>query len=421
MKDQQIGNSDTSSTEAGKAARHTGVYAFPLLAMVLFAFFFAASAPSPLFVVFQRHWGFSSGMLTVAFSAYAITLLVALLSAGSLSDHIGRRPVVLGALVLQTLAMILFVYAGDINQLIAARCLQGLATGIASGALSAAVVEAAPVTAKKAGALFSSIYPLAGLATGSLITGLSMYWTGRPEVTVFVMLAFIFPLAAIGVAAVPETATRRAGALRSLKPRISVSLKARPAYFRSVPLLLAIWALCGLYMSLAPSILLGVFNVNSAGLNGLTVAALCGPAAISAAMMGRFNSVTLCAALGATAIAFGLGILVWSLVGGGVAAFFVGTLIAGIGSGAGFSAVLQTLVPIAYEHERAELFAAIFVACYLSLSLPPIMAGFGVERFGLLNTSCVYLIALLLVAVTTSWHHWRTHRASTLVNSRLGL
>jgi hypothetical protein len=49
--------------------------AFVLLATVLFAFFFAASAPSPLFVVFQHAWGFSSSMLTVAFAIYAIALL----------------------------------------------------------------------------------------------------------------------------------------------------------------------------------------------------------------------------------------------------------------------------------------------------------------------------------------------------------
>ena len=272
--------SDRGNSPTGETARRADAFAFPLLAMVLFPFFFAASTPSPLFVVFQRDWGFSSGMLTVAFSVYAIALLVALLSAGSLSDHIGRRSVVIGALGLQTLAMILFVYAGDINQLIVARCFQGLATGIASGALSAAVVEAAPVGHKKAGVLFSSIAPLAGLATGSLITGLSMYWIGRPEVMVFAVLAFIFSIAAVGVATVPETATRRAGALGSLKPRISVNARAQTAYVRSIPLLLAIWALCGLYMSLAPSILYGIFNVNSAGLNGLTVAALCGPAAL---------------------------------------------------------------------------------------------------------------------------------------------
>lgn len=399
--------SDADHIQPVHASGQARTFAFPLLATVLFAFFFAASAPSPLFVLFQRHWGFSSGLLTIAFSAYAIVLLIALLSAGALSDHIGRRPVIISALLLQTVAMILFACANDINQLVAARCFQGLATGVASGALSAAVVEAAPVTRRKTGALFTSIAPLAGLATGSLMTGLSMYVLARPEVMIFVVLAVIFPLFAVLVMAVPETATRRPGAWRSLKPRVSVSARARHVFIRSVPLLFAIWALCGLYMSLAPSILLDVFAINSAGLNGLTVAALCGPAAIAAALMSRYFPLRLCAALGATAVALGLSILIWSLLGGGVLLFFTGTLIAGVGLGAGFSAVLQALAPLADEHERAELFAAVFVACYLSLSVPPIMAGFGVARFGLLDTSCGYLAVLSIVAVVTTLKHWQ--------------
>lgn len=353
-------------------------------------------------------------MLTIAFSAYAITLLIALLSAGALSDHIGRRPVIIFALILQTLAMAVFSYAGDINQLILARGLQGLATGIASGALSAAILEAAPAEHKKTGALFNSIAPLSGLATGSLITGVSIYWIQNPEVSVFAVLAFVFPLAVFAVASVPETVTKRGGALRSLRPRISVTANARRAYYRSVPLLLAIWALCGLFMSLAPSILASIFDVNSPGLNGLTVAALCGPAAIAAAVMGRSLSAAACAVLGSTAITVGLGILIGSLNGGGIIVFFAGTLVAGIGSGASFSAVLQTLAPLADAHERAELFAAIFVACYLSLSLPPIMAGFGVGYFGLLDTSKIYLATLLVIAILTAWSHSRAYRAHRL-------
>ncbi|MES2531923.1 MAG: MFS transporter, partial [Pseudomonadota bacterium] len=108
--------------------------AFGLLAAVLFAFFFAASAPSPLFVVFQHAWGFSSSMLTVAFAIYAIALMLSLLIAGSLSDHVGRRPVIAVALVMQALAMGLFLHAHDIGGLIGARVLQGIATGIVSGA-----------------------------------------------------------------------------------------------------------------------------------------------------------------------------------------------------------------------------------------------------------------------------------------------
>src|SRR6187399_1277138 len=98
----------SSPSPAAARWRLPATAAFPLLAVLLFAFFVAGSAPSPLFVVFQQQWGFSPALLTVAFAIYAIALLATLLVAGSLSDHIGRRPVVFTALLLQAGAMLTF-------------------------------------------------------------------------------------------------------------------------------------------------------------------------------------------------------------------------------------------------------------------------------------------------------------------------
>ena len=109
-----------SSSSTAARWRLPPAAAFPLLAVLLFAFFAAGSAPSPLFVVFQQQWGFSPALLTVAFAIYAIALLASLLVAGSLSDHIGRRPVVFAALLLQAGAMLTFLLAEGINGIIAA-------------------------------------------------------------------------------------------------------------------------------------------------------------------------------------------------------------------------------------------------------------------------------------------------------------
>src|SRR5215218_10930757 len=105
--------------------------AFAGVAVVFAAFFFAAGAPTPLLSLRQQEWGFSAGTLTIAFSVYALGLLVALLVGGSLSDHIGRRPVMLAALYGELASMLVFLFAPSITWLILARALQGLATGLA--------------------------------------------------------------------------------------------------------------------------------------------------------------------------------------------------------------------------------------------------------------------------------------------------
>src|SRR6476620_3346370 len=118
--------------------------ALAVLSLELFGFFFAASAPSPLFVIFQDQWGLQPSALTIVFAVYAVMLLVALLVGGGISDHVGREPAIIAALAVQVLAMVIFLVAGGVVLLVAARAVQGFATGIATGALSAAIIEAAP-------------------------------------------------------------------------------------------------------------------------------------------------------------------------------------------------------------------------------------------------------------------------------------
>jgi len=383
--------------------------AFPLLAAVLFAFFFAAAAPSPLFVVFQHAWGFSSSMLTVAFAIYAIALLISLLVAGSLSDHIGRRPVVLAALVLQAVAMGLFLLAHDIGGLIVARVVQGVATGVASGALSAAVVEAAPASRKRLGAMITSVSPLAGLAVGALLTGMAVKFTAQPVMGVFGVLAVVFATGAAVVLWMPETVTPRAGAWASLVPRVSIPLRARADFVRGLPVFIVVWALGGLYLSLAPSLMLHVFYIDNGVVNGLTIAVLSGFGALAPTLLGRFSAPRT-VVFGTASIAVGLVLLLASLATKSLALFFVGTAIAGLGFGGAFSALVQTLAPLADSHERGELFAAIFVVCYLAFSLPAMLAGFLVAPLGLLNTVEGYAAVLLLIAAFGIWRQWAVLR-----------
>jgi MFS family permease len=110
---------------------------FWLLAVTLGFLLFASSAPSPLYVVYQAQWHFSAITLTSVFAVYVVALLLSLVVAGSLSDRIGRRPVLIGALSVQAAAMVLFGVAHDVDVLFAARIVQGFATGVATGALSA--------------------------------------------------------------------------------------------------------------------------------------------------------------------------------------------------------------------------------------------------------------------------------------------
>src|SRR5438132_7606269 len=112
--------------------------AFWIVAATLVLFLFAAAAPSPLYAVYAARWRFSAIALTEVFAIYAIALLVALLLTGSLSDSLGRRRVILAALVIQLASIALFLLASGVGWLFAALVAYRVASGVASSALSAA-------------------------------------------------------------------------------------------------------------------------------------------------------------------------------------------------------------------------------------------------------------------------------------------
>ncbi|ERK71859.1 hypothetical protein N136_01794, partial [Leifsonia aquatica ATCC 14665] len=257
---------------SGRGFRLRPVAAFAGTALAFVAVALAVGAPSPLFVLYEQEWGFAPWLLTVAFAIYAVTLLITLLVAGSLSDHIGRRPVLIGALALQVVAMLMFLFATDIGWIIAARSVQGVATGAAMSTFTAALVELAPEKQKKLGATIGSTAPVGGIALGAFFTGLAVQFASAPTVLVFVTLALLFAAGIVVVAASPETVRRRPGAVRSLVPRLVIPRAARGEFVGAIPLFLATWMLAGLFIGLSPSILHGVFHLDSGLLNGAIVA-----------------------------------------------------------------------------------------------------------------------------------------------------
>ena len=202
------------------------------LAITLLSFLAASTAPTPLYHLYQEHLQFSAATLTVIFGVYAISLLVALLTVGSLSDYLGRKPVIFTAVLLNVLAMLLFINADSVAWLIGARVLQGFATGMATAVLSAALLD----TDRQQGPLVNSVAPLLGMALGAMGCGLLAEFAPLPlQLTYWVLLA-LFVMQALYVWRLPETVSPQAGAWASLRPTLHVPIQARSTLWRVLPL-----------------------------------------------------------------------------------------------------------------------------------------------------------------------------------------
>ncbi|MFF1876674.1 MFS transporter [Leifsonia sp. NPDC058230] len=374
------------------------VAAFVGSALAFLAVAFSVGAPSPLFVLYQQEWGFADWMLTVAFAIYAITLLVTLLVAGSLSDHVGRRPVLLGGLALLIVSMILFLVAQDIGWIIAARAVQGVGTGAAMATFTAYLVELAPERHKKLGAVIGSTAPVGGIALGAFITGLIVQFAAQPTVWIFSALALTFVAALLVVVGSRETVSRRPGAVRSLIPRLLIPRPARREFTGALPLLVAAWMLSGLFIGLAPSIVRGVFHLESGLINGAVVALAPAVGATAGLVLSRFSARG-STIWGSVAIIAGVALTVVAVTADSLWLLFLASAVGGGGFGAAFSAVMRILAPLAPTHQRAELFAGVYLVNYLAYGVPALAAGELIGVVGLVPTVIWYSGAIAVAAV----------------------
>src|SRR5438128_1925825 len=329
---------------------------FWLLATVLAFLLFAASAPSPLYVVYQARWHFSSLTLTAIFGVYVLALLATLLITGRLSDHLGRRPVVLLALGVQIASMLAFIAARDVGMLFAARFLQGLGTGLATGALSAWLLDLQPSDNPGLGSLVVSVAPVAGLAAGALGSGLLVQYGPDPLHLVFALLCAVFALALATMPLITDVAQRTPGWLQSMRPQIGVPPAARSLFAASAPALIATWALAGLYLSLGPSLALSLLKSDSYLAGAGVIVALMGAVAVAATLV-RAADARVIVIRASLVLVVGVGITELSVALGSAVGLYAGSVLAGLGFGPAFSAVFRSLAPLAPPDKRAGLLA----------------------------------------------------------------
>jgi MFS family permease len=388
-----------SPTPTGRRGHLSHPVSFAGITAIFVLFAAASSAPSPLYVVYQQRWGFSATTLTFIFAVYVLGLLGSLLVVGALSDHIGRRPVLTAAIGLEAVALMLFLVAGDVAVLTAARVAQGIATGAAFTTLGAALVDLNPPHAPGRAGVVNGVAPLSGLAAGALGTGALVQFAPGPTHFIYALLLGGMGLAAVIVSRLPETSARRPGGLASLVPRVGLPADLRADVLALLPIMVASWSLAGLYLSLGPSVAASLFGLHSHLIGGLVVTLLCGTGAVTAFALRARETAPLVTLAGAL-LAAGMVVTLVGVAAGTAVLAAAGTVAAGVGFGAAALGSFGTLARIAAPDERGELFAFAYVISYLAFSLPAVVAGLASTSAGLRPTTVVYGAVVVALALT---------------------
>ncbi len=366
--------------------------AFFLLASVTVSFLASASAPTPLYPLYQSAWGLSSLAVTTIFGVYALAVLVALLFFGRLSDHLGRRPVLLAALLVQVLAMGLFAVADGLGMLLLARVVQGLAAGVAIAAVGAGLLD----LDRTRGAIANAITTPLGTATGGIVSGVLVTLFPAPQQLVFLALGTVMVAQGIAVTFMPETLAPRRGALASLRPQFAFSPGTRGPLLRAAPAVIAAWASAGVFAALAPAMVKSLTGASSALLSGLAMFVMAGSGGAAVYLLrGLVPQRSM--RVGAASLALGVIGVVPALWLGVLPLFYVALALAGTGFGAGFQGAVRSVVASARPHERAGVLSVVFVLAYLAMGLPAIGAGWLLVHGQELTATTFEFAGLILV------------------------
>ncbi|MGY4650216.1 MFS transporter [Mycobacterium sp. URHB0021] len=376
----------------------------------------STSAPSPIYPLYLQRFGFSVTMLTLVFAVYVAGLVAALLTVGSLSDHLGRRPVLVASLLVAAAGTAIFWAAGGVVSLVLARVVQGIATGTATGALAAGLVEFSPEGRPQVGPTMTAAGTGFGLALGGGLAGVLVQVSPRPDAAIFPALTVAFVVLAALVLAIPETVVRRAAGLAALRPRIRVPRETRREFFAALPAIVAGWSVTGLFLALAPSLVREVLHVRFGAAGGLSITMLFIANTAGGLWAARrpARSATL---LGAALLSLGAAGLAAALAVASPSVFIGASIVSGLGVGLTFNGTLRAISGATTAKSRSEVFSAAFVVSYAALGLPSLAAGLAAPSSGLQNTTYLYLAFIGALSLSAALHTGR-HLTSRPDHSR---
>jgi MFS family permease len=228
--------------------------AFWIVTCLFAAVMLGTTLPTPLYVIYQARWHFSSGITTVIFASYAVGVLAALLLPGRSSDQVGRRPVLAAALGFSAVSTVVFILSPGVGWLFAGRVLSGLSAGLVMGTATVALTETYSGSSPRYASMVATVANIGGLGLGPLAAGLFAQFGPDPTVLVFEVYLAVLAVAAIGLVFVPETlADRQKLSLRFTG--LGIPPAGRSEFVAAGVAGFAAFSLLGMFSALAPNFL----------------------------------------------------------------------------------------------------------------------------------------------------------------------
>src|SRR5690349_15820942 len=200
-----MATSELTLSTVGRASTWSLRTSFALVVTAQILLFAGSNLPTPLFPVYAEHYGFGSAMVTLLFGSYVAVLIPALLFVGTLSDRIGRRPLLVSGIAITVLSSIAFAAARSVGWLFAGELVYGVGAALVMSCVSVAIRELHPREHVASAALAASVAMATGLTVGPLISGLLAWVTPWPTTAPYMLDVVLAAVLAMALTRIPET------------------------------------------------------------------------------------------------------------------------------------------------------------------------------------------------------------------------
>jgi MFS family permease len=355
-------------------------WAYPLLLVLSGVALGVSGLPAPLYGIYEHNWHLSPLATTVVFAVYALAALAAVLVSGRISDVVGRKPVLLGALVTLLVGLGVFLVADGIVLLLVARSLHGAAVGSIVVAGAAALLDLRPEHGRRSGQLSGVSFNI-GMTIAIMGSALLAQYAPHPLRTPYAVVAVICLIVGVGVLALRETHTvRTPGPIRIAKPAVPPEI--RSDFWFSALGAMASWSVLGVLLSLYPSLAAQQTRIDNLVFGGAVVGMTAFAAALAQLFATRIPA-RFSAIVGDIGMAISLLLTIPVLLSHQWQLVFVAAGLLGATFGLGFGGSLRHLSDVVPAGKRGETMSAFYLLAYTAMAVPTLLAGWAATRWDL--------------------------------------
>ena len=398
---------------AGSGVRSVDGAGFFSVAAAITAIVLGANTPLPLLTVYQTEWGFSTALLTIIYGLYTVGVVITVFLVGPLSDTVGRKRVIVPALLLMAMGLVISAVAPNVWILMLGRLLQGLAVGAGVTTAVAQLGDLRPDPRDHGRvALTATVATVIGLAGGPLVAGSLAEFGPAPTVVPYVAALVLVSGTLLAVSRVPETVRiRTAFQLRPAKIHIPDAIAG--AFYLATYVEMTAYAVAGTFAGLGSSFARDLLGIQGHFAAGLVVALLFLASASGQLRRTALDRSARAMQAGLAVLLMGLACFAAVLEWHSDVLFFLSAAVLGVGHGLAYLGSQELTDRIAPRETRAEVFSGFQLGLYVGATVPAVVVGFAAKALGF-RTATLSFIAVVAALAVTGLFWIRTSRAEAL-------